>query len=75
MEKKRGGEFIANRKKKLELENGFLTHSDNGTKCVEWTYIPVIAIPTMKTNVLLATKRINKTMNGGRMLLSKTVSI
>ncbi len=75
MEKKRGGKFIAKRKKKSELENGFLDNSDSGTKCVEWTYIPIKTIPIMKTNVLLATKQTNKIGNGGRMLLSDNVSI
>jgi hypothetical protein len=64
--KKKGGEFITKSKKKSKLENGFQDNTSNGTKCVEWTYIPFTTIPIMKTNVSLAKKSTNKTGNGGR---------
>jgi hypothetical protein len=63
--KKRGGEFNAQSKEKSELENGFQENSSSGSKCVEWTDIPIKTIPIMKTNVSLATEPANKTGNGG----------
>ncbi len=66
MGKKRGGEFITKSKEKSKLKNGFQDNNSNGTKYVEWTYIPITTIPIMKTNILLATKSTNKTGNGGR---------
>jgi hypothetical protein len=74
MENKRGGEFIAKRKEKLELENGFPDNIDNRTKCVEWTYIPIKTIPITKTNVSLAISQQIRLGMEGRMLL-ENVSI
>ncbi|CAK9218909.1 unnamed protein product [Sphagnum troendelagicum] len=63
--KNRGGEFNAQSKEKSELENGFQENSSSGSKCVEWTDIPIKTIPIMKTNVSLATEPASKTGNRG----------
>jgi hypothetical protein len=75
MEKKGGGEFIAKRKEKSKLENGFPKNNNSVTKCFEWTYIPIRTIRIMKIMFCWQqSQQIRLGMEGGT-LLSKNVSI